>query len=178
MINARKLQHEFGYIQWRRVESLISRASNLINNGLEPGIIKETKYSALIGMGARRIIKDYLLDSDAVNLVKRLSLSYKLGKSYSTRNETAILSLLQKYCTYKKLPYAFQFKVMDCVYDFCCSNVLIEFDEPHHLEEKRQKKTDLHKDAVAIKNGYKIFRFKLHHDIIDMIKCIDCAQNK
>jgi very-short-patch-repair endonuclease len=172
MITARKLQKHVSYKEWRNFNTLIIRAKNLIANGVENGIIIEIKHTVLIGSGAVRIIDDYELDNDAENLIKRLSLSYKLGKSYSTRNETAVLGLLQKYCVNKGFSYDFQFKLDNFFYDFRCELILIEFDEPHH-QNRRQKKTDLNKESAATKNGYKLFRFTLKDDIVDMINCIE-----
>ncbi len=172
MITARKLQQEVNYKEWRNFNSLILRAKNLINNGVESGFIKDTEYPVNIGSGAIRLVEDYELDNDAVNLIKKLALSYKLGNSYSTRNETAVLGLLQKYCVNKGYVYDFQFNLDKFIFDFRCENILLEFDEPHH-QTKRQKKTDLDKEHIAIENGYKLFRFTLRNDIVDIIICIE-----
>jgi hypothetical protein len=53
-----------------------------------------------------------------------------------------------------------------------CGNILIEFDEPHH-QGKRQRKVDLDKENIARKNNYKLFRFTLYNDIVDIIICIE-----
>ena len=172
MTTARKLQKDYNYKEWRNFNTLILRAKNLIANGVENGVILDIKHTVPIGSGAVRIIDDYELDNDAENLIKKLSLSYKLGGSYTTRNETAILGLLQKYCIHKGFLYDFQFKLDKYIYDFCCEHILIEFDEPHH-QNSRQNRTDLNKENTAIENGYKLFRFTLKDDVVDMIKCIE-----
>jgi very-short-patch-repair endonuclease len=172
MITARNLQQEVNYKEWRNFNTLIIRAKNLINNGVESGFILDAKCTVNIGSGAVRIVDDYKLDEDAANLIKRLALSYKLGKSYSTRNETAILGLLQKYCVNKGYLHGFQYKLDKFIFDFRCENILIEFDEPHH-QNKRQEKTDMEKEKVAVGNDYKLFRFTLQNDIVDIILCIE-----
>lgn len=172
MKSARNLQKEVNYKEWRNFNTLILRAKNLISNGVESGVIKEAECAINIGSGAIRLVEDYELDEQAVQLIKRLALAYKLGKSHSTRNETAILGLLQKYCINKNYKYGFQFKLDNYIFDFQCENILIEFDEPHH-ENKRQQKIDADKDGVAKRNKYKLFRFTLYNDVIDIILCIE-----
>jgi len=169
---ARKLQHEVHYKKWSNFNTLILRAKNLIDNGVEIGVITETQCAVNIGYGAIRLVEDYELDEQAVRLIKRLALAYKLGKSYSTRNETAILGLLQKYCVNKNYSHDFQFKLENYIFDFQCENILIEFDEPHH-QDKRQRKVDLDKESIAKKNKYKVFRLTLQNDIIDVIMYIE-----
>ncbi len=172
MITARSLQKEVNYKEWRNFNTLILRAKNLISNGVESGVIKETECAVNIGSGAIRLVEDYELDERAVYLIKRLALAYKLGKSYSTRNETAVLGLLQKYCVSKNYFHDFQFKLENYIFDFQCENILIEFDEPQH-QNRRQRAIDIDKENIAKKNNYKLFRFTLHNDIIDIIMYIE-----
>ena len=171
-MNARKLQDVLNYKEWRNFHNLIIRAINLIENGIEKGEIKKTYTKVSLGSGAIRHVDDYVFDELALQLIKKLALSFKLGKSYSIRNETRILSLLQKYCIYKSIDYEFQFKLENYIYDFRFEQTLIEFDEPHH-ECKRQENIDRNKDIIALNNSYRILRFNLSNDIIDIIVALD-----
>lgn len=167
-MNARKLQKQLNYIDWRNFNNLILRAENLIKNGIENGLITKTICTVKLGSGSLRNIPDYYMDERAQILIKKLALSYKLNKSYLIRNETSILSLLQKYCIYKNIDYEFQFKLDKYIYDFKYEKTLIEFDEPHH-KETRQSFIDEEKNINAKNNGFKIVRIGLHKDIIDLI---------
>jgi len=169
MISARSIYKDLGYKQWRCFEGLIKRAINLIKNGIEKGIIKETKKETLIGSGAKRKVKDYLFNNDAFNLIERLSNGYKLNNCYSIRNETVLLGLLKKYCKKKGIKVNFQYSFGTFLYD-CCLNhkIFIEFDEPHH-KNKKQKNIDNRKDKYVKSQGYKILRFNLDNDIVDLI---------
>jgi very-short-patch-repair endonuclease len=172
MTSARKLQLETKYEKWDNFNNLIARAKNLITHGLYAGEIIDTECSINIGSGAVRCVKDYLLDKHSERLIKKMALSYKLGKVFLMRNETAVLGLLQKYCKHKGYYSEFQFHLGCYIFDFRCENLLIEFDEPSHIG-KRQKNVDALKNKTAQENGYLIFRFGLTHDIVDIIFCVE-----
>lgn len=172
MKSARELQKKVGYVSWQNFNYLILRALNLIRNGLERGFIEETRKAVNIGSGAVRNVIDYKLDSDAETLVKKLALGYKLGKSHSLRNETAILTLIEKYSRYQGYICEFQYELEGYLYDLRCENILIEFDEPHH-KYNRQQKRDRKKMEIAEKNGFVLYRVNLLDDIIDMIIYIE-----
>jgi very-short-patch-repair endonuclease len=106
-------------------------------------------------------------------LVRRLSLAHKLTEYRIGNNETAILCLLKKYCIHKNYEWEYQFHLEDRVYDFRCNKFLIEFDEPYHIHNKKQRQIDLVKNEMAVRNGYVILRFGFQHDIIDIIKAIE-----
>ena len=66
-------------------------------------------------------------------MLKDLASSYKLTKHYCTRNETALLTLLEKYCKLKGLEFRFQAKLDVFTFDALIENMIaVEFDEPHH----------------------------------------------
>jgi hypothetical protein len=168
---ARKIYKKIGYVKWENFDNLIGRAKNLIANAIKTGEIEDTHLIVDLGCGAKRKIKDYLLDDDALNLLSELSCSHKLNKVFSIRNEIAIISLLKKYCAIKKIPFKFQYKLGSYIYDCRINNFLLEFDEPHH-KGSRQKTIDWNKDIVAKKNNYKIIRIELKDDIMDIIKIL------
>jgi very-short-patch-repair endonuclease len=172
MISARKIRLELGYSKWGNFDNVISKLKHLIANGIERGEVIDSICEVVIGKGGVRKTKDYLLDSDAEKAIRKLTLSKKLGGLYSISNECAILSLLQKYCKNKNLFHDFQFRLDKYVYDFRCENILIEFDEAGHMA-KKQSVIDKLKDNIATENGYKILRFHITSDIIDMIQAIE-----
>src|SRR4051794_24319091 len=108
LVSARTVYRQLGYTKWERFEGLIKRANHLIQNGISQGVINKSSKLVSIGMGAKREIADYLLDPTAYQLIQTLAASYKLNTSFLIRNETAILTLLQKYCTRKRLAFQFQ----------------------------------------------------------------------
>ena len=166
--SARKIFKKLGYSRWQKFERLIQRSLNLIKNSLKEGCIKKTKIEVFIGSGAKRKIIDYLLDEKAFNLVCEMAQSYKLNKSHLLRNETLILSQLKKYCDFKKIKFEFQYQLGEYFFDCKIGNILIEFDEPHH-EEKKVLINDKKKNKIAKESHYKLLRFTLKDDIIDII---------
>lgn len=168
--SARAIFQELGYAEWRNFHGVIKRAIALIDNGLESGKITPISKEVLIGFGAKRVIKDYLMDQNAFALIKALSSAYKLNKSFLIRNETALLGLLKKYCRCKGLDFQFQFHLGGYIFD-CLINkrILIEYDEPHHKLSERQRLNDLKKDKLAAFHNYTLLRFGVHNDIIDAI---------
>lgn len=166
--SARKVYKKLGYSRWQKFERLIQRSLNLIKNNLKEGCIKKTKVEAFIGSGAKRNIVDYLLDEKAFNLVCEMAKSYKLNKSHLLRNETLILSQLKKYCNLEKIKFEFQYQLGQYFFDCKVGNILIEFDEPHH-EEKEVLINDTKKNEIAKENHFKLLRFTLKNDIIDII---------
>lgn len=170
-MNARELCNQLGYSEFRHFHPVIERCMNIINNGLEKGVITPSTKEVKIGSGAMRILKDYHLDYDAENLVRRMATGFKTNGSYPIRNETALFSLLKKFCVLNNIDHEFQFNLKDFVYDFRFENVLIEFDENHHLT-KRQKIIDEIKNTTALDNGYEIIRFDFSNDIIDILQTL------
>ncbi len=169
LLYARNIYKKMGYIRWENFNNLIIKAIQLINNGVENGVINKTYKVITIGSNARRNIIDYELDMDAIKLLERIS-SHKLNKPIALRNETVILTMIEKYCTLKNMPFIFQFKIDNFVYDCCINNnILIEFDEPHHKNTSRQKLIDSNKNLVAQYNCFQLIRFDISHDIIDII---------
>ena len=172
VVRARDICEGLGYKTWRNFNGLIEKAIQLINSGCEHGIILKTEKPVKIGFGAVRNVLDYELDADAVNILGRIS-SYKLNKDIRLRNETVILTMVKKYCDLKEIPFDFQVSIDGYKYDCCVNhNILIEFDEQHHCVN-RQQATDESKNAIATLNGYKIFRFDIYNDIIDIIDTLD-----
>lgn len=170
---ARDIQHLLGYAEWRNFQNLIFRAKNIILHKHSKGIIRKTKREVEIGSGAKRKIIDFEFDKHAFLVIKELSNSYKLNNYFSIRNETIVLQLVEKYCKGKNIEFCFQYKIGSYCYDCVINkNILIEFDEPHHLK-KRQKQIDLIKDEFAINNEYKILRVDLEMDIIDIVLFIE-----
>lgn len=171
-VSARDAYLQLGYARWENFNNLVKRAQNLINNGEYKGEITQTVKNVNTGKGAVRPLIDYLFDEYAFALIEKLANSYKINSYYSIRNETTILSLLKKYCAYKGIDFEFQYRtggyVFDCLIESSC---LIEFDEPHH-KRSRQSRKDILKDEYALKNGYKLFRFNIEHDIIDILSAL------
>ena len=75
--SARKIQKELKYSKWENFNGLIKRTINLINSGIRLGKITESFIEVKTGKGAIRKVKDYILDEDALIIIKELSLSYK-----------------------------------------------------------------------------------------------------
>jgi very-short-patch-repair endonuclease len=168
-MKARELCKELEYSEFRHFDPVILRCLNLINNGLDKGVITPCTKEAEIGSGAIRIVKDYDLDNDAERLVRKMAVGFKMNGSYPIRNETALFSLLKKFCLLNSIEHEFQFKLGEFIYDFRYEKTLIEFDESHHATA-RQTKVDKAKNQVAVDNGYEILRFGFQHDIIDILQ--------
>lgn len=171
---ARDIKGRFGYKEWRNFDGVIKRAIHLINFTCCDGVIKKTRRNVTIGSGAIREINDYLLDHDGLELIKKLSSSQKLNNIFSIRNESVVLQLIEKYCREKAIFFSFQYFLEE--YRFDCivgENILIEFDEPHHIWNTKQKIIDAKKEKIALLNGCKIFRIDLNMDIVDIILYIE-----
>jgi hypothetical protein len=167
---ARDVQKEFGYIEWRNFEGVIKRAIQIIINTQSNGVIQKTTKKIIIGSGALREIVDYKIDKNGLLLIKKLTSSQKLNNIFEIRNETIFLQLIQKYCIKTDIKFEYQFTFLNYRYDCKIgNNLLIEFDEPHHLINTKQKVIDINKSQVAIENKFKIFRINLEMDIIDVI---------
>lgn len=176
LISARDVYTSLGYVDWRNFRGVIKRAENLISNGKRIGFISETTKLINIGSGAKREIADYLMDKDAFQVVAELASSYKLNSFFGVRNETAVLSLLEKYCALKDIAFQFQYHLDRYVFDgLVGDSILLEFDEPHHRVASRQIKTDRAKHDCAITNGFILLRFDLSKDIIDVIVEVERA---
>ena len=172
MVYGRDLSKNMEYVRWENFNNLVEKAVQLINSGTEKGTITRITKLVSTGKNAKRNITDYEIDMDAVNLLERLS-SYKLNKSIRLRNETVILTMVKKYCTLKKIPFVFQFRINEFRYDCCVNNnTLIEFDEQQHHHSK-QIAIDERKNIAAQLNGFKLIRFNISHDIIDIIIELD-----
>lgn len=169
---ARELQTILEYSEWRNFKNTIEKARQLINNGLSNGEISDSIKVVDIGSNAVREIIDYKLDKIAVKLVNSLAYN-KLNKGALIRNETTILSMIQKYCKAKNIEFESQFKIENYKYDCIVGNkLLIEFDEQHHIG-KKQKSIDVLKEKLAREKGYIIQRFDILSDIIDIILNIE-----
>lgn len=168
-MKARILCKQLEYSEFRHFDQLIDRCLNLINNGLEKGVISPCMSEIEIGSGAIRIVKDYDLDHDAELLIRKMATGFKLGGVYPIRNETALFSLLKKFCLLNDIEHDFQFKLWGFIYDFRYENTLIEFDETHHATTLNKSIYKV-KNQLAIDSGYEILRFGFEHDIIDILQ--------
>ena len=140
----------------------------MIRCGTHRGEIVQTHKSVEIGSGAKRKIIDYLIDDDALELIKQLSYNKTIGE-IAVRNEVVLLTLLDKYCKAKGMSFEGQYFLSGFRYDALINgNILLEFDEQHHGKGK-QKYIDAEKDKLAQENGFKIVRFGISDDIIDII---------
>ncbi len=176
LISARDICASLGYVDWRNFRGVIKRAENLIRNGKRIGFISETTKLTNIGSGAKREIADYLLDKDAFQVVVELASSYKLNRFFGVRNETAVLSLLEKYCALKGIYFQFQYHLDRYIFDgLVGDSVLIEFDEPHHKTAGKNIKMDRAKDDWVRTKGFTLLRFDLSKDIIDVIVEVERA---
>jgi very-short-patch-repair endonuclease len=170
---ARGLYKKLGYDRWENFNNLVKRAANLICNGVERGVITKIKFPANIGGGATRYLTDYEFDANALDLIKRLANGFKINNCFSTTNETTLLQLLKKYCDYRGIKFTFQYQLGPFIYDCLIGDSLfIEFDEPHH-NKKRQSVLDRQKTVYAEGFHYRIIRFDLNQDIVDMIIAIE-----
>lgn len=168
----RELQVVLEYKEWRNFKNVIEKASQLISSGLSSGRVVETSKFIELPFGAIREIIDYKLDKDAVKLVNSLAYN-KLKKAPTSRNETMILSMVEKYCIAKGIEFEFQYPLEEYRFDCLIGNkLLIEFDEQHHIN-KNQRLIDKRKDKMAKKQGYDIIRFNILHDIVDIILVIE-----
>lgn len=168
--NARDLKSYFGYVGWQNFVGVVRRAVGIIKHKNLSGEIIETRYIVQTGHGAKRSIVDYLIDKDAMTLLQELCSSYKLNNFYSVRNETVILQMVEKYCHKKKIDFEYQYHIGPYIFDcMVADNVLIEFDEPHHCNNLRQKSSDNEKTLFAMDNGFVVYRVTLEMDIIDVI---------
>ena len=170
-MKARLLYLELGYSEFRNFDHLLRRCICLINNGLERGSIVPAYAEVEIGSGAKRIIRDYDIDEEAENLIRKMASRFKAEFSYPIRNETALFGLLKKFCELNHIEHETQFKLGDFSYDFRYEKTLIEFDEDHH-KNKRQNNIDNIKNQMAIESGYEILRFTLDNDIIDILQVL------
>ena len=115
------------------------------------------------------MVIDYELDLAARDAVLALPSSYKLHSHHQNRNETAILSLLQKWAEFRGWQFEFQKVSGEYRFDLLIGErIVVEFDEPHH-GTKRQQEADLERDNVVTSRNLQIVRFDLNHDIVDMI---------
>lgn len=164
----RNLYKKLGFATWENFNFNVEKAIQLINSGSYSGTIKKTSKTVSIGSGAKREIIDYLIDDDALNLIKQLSYNKIVGKP-AVRNEIAILTLLKKYCDGKQIDFQMQYKLNNFKYDALINNnLLLEFDEQHHCRKKQQI-IDLEKTNLAIEHGFYILRVGIKDDIIDII---------
>ncbi|MCP4104299.1 MAG: DUF559 domain-containing protein [Desulfobacteraceae bacterium] len=170
MISARKLKNELGYTEWRNFEGVIKRAISIIKHKHINGKIEKTSTIVDIGSGSKRKIVDYLLDKDALILLRELCSSFKLNNFYSIRNETVVLQLIEKYCRKRDIDFEYQFPIEKYLFDCKIGNkILIEFDESHHKINTRQKIIDHEKNTLAKTKGFNIYRVNIEMDIVDII---------
>jgi DNA-damage-inducible protein D len=172
IFSARQIYRQCGYTKWVNFHGVVLRATQLIKNLQAEGVIRKTKTKIRAGKGAVHEVLDYELCPKAYKLVRELCRSFKTDKCYSVRNETALLSLLRKYCTLKGIEFEPQCKVETFVYDCRIGSTLVEFDEPHHTSFRQQQR-DSKKDGAARRHGYKLMRFGLYADFVDMLFAIE-----
>lgn len=169
MHKARELQAELGYTEWRNFNNVVRKAIAVINSTGHEGRILGVTRSVKIGNGAIRKIADYDINDAARDLIKKIASNKKLHAWYTVSCETTILNLLKKYCVHKGIEYEHQFQLGEYFYDFKAGNTLIEYDEPHHHSDSKQRAIDLQKDLYAKSRGYNVMRFGLDDDIVDII---------
>lgn len=170
---SRDIYESLGYKRWENFAGLISRAKNMIANGIADGNITEQTREVAIGSGAIRAVDDHLLDWQAYELVKLLASSFKMNGHHISRNETAILGLIQKWCANRGMTAIPQSNINGNFSDLLIdSKISIEFDEPHH-EDARQKSRDIEKDFASASSGVKTLRIGLDHNVIDIIAMIE-----
>ena len=168
--SARDLRLYLGYAEWRNFSNVIKRAISIIKHKHIDGRIVETSIVVGTGKGAKREIVDYLLDADGVSVLSELCTSFKLNNFYSIRNETVVLQLVEKYCQKKGVDFQYQYRLGGFIFDCKVgNNILIEFDESHHLASIRQRKIDSEKNIVAKAEGFSLKRVDLEMDIADII---------
>ena len=168
--SARDLMPSLGYKQWRNFSGVIERAIGIIKHKHLKGEIVKTSIVVATCYGAKREITDYLLDQNGVSLLYELCSSYKLNNFYSIRNETVVLQLVEKYCQYKNVDFQHQYRIGEFLFDCKVGHkILIEFDEPHHQHNPRQKEIDAKKNVVAENEGFSVYRVDVEMDIIDII---------
>lgn len=168
--SARDLRLYLGYAEWRNFSNVIKRAISIIKHKHIDGRIVETSIVVGTGKGAKREIVDYLLDADGVSVLSELCTSFKLNNFYSIRNETVVLQLVEKYCQKKGVDFQYQYRLGGFIFDCKVgNNILIEFDESHHLDSIRQRRIDSEKNIVAKAEGFSLKRVDLEMDIADII---------
>lgn len=168
--SARDLMCHLGYKKWSNFSGVIRRAIGIIKHKHIRGEIVETSVVVRTGYNARREIVDYLIDADGVSLLNELCSSFKLNNFYLIRNETVVLQLVEKYCQKKDVDFQYQYRIGKFVFDCKVgNNILLEFDEPHHQINTRQKEIDDEKNIVAKAEGFSLKRVDLETDIIDII---------
>jgi very-short-patch-repair endonuclease len=169
-ISARTIMKSLGYSNWQNFDIAIRRTIGIISTGAGSGTIKQVTKPVTVGSGATRYVLDYLFDSEAFDLLVKVIAPYKLVNAPGVRNEAVLLSLLRKYCNLKDIPFEFQYHLGGYVFDAYIDNhTLIEFDEPSHQMDKKRLQKDARKEAYARSHGFKILRFDLTYDIVDMI---------
>lgn len=168
--SARDLMPRLGYKRWSNFAGVVERAIGIIKHKHLKGDIVKTNIVIVVGQGAKREIADYLLDQNGMSLLCELCSSYKLNNFYSIRNETVVLQLVEKYCQHKNVDFQHQYRLgkfrFDCKVG---NNILIEFDEPHHQHNPRQKEIDAEKNVVAKNEGFSMYRVNVEMDIVDII---------
>lgn len=171
---ARDLQHLLGYAEWRNFEGVIKRAIGIIKHQYLHGTIEKTNLTVQIGSGALRKVTDYKLDREAFQLLQQLCSSYKLNNCFSIRNESVVIQLAEKYCQKKGFVFEYQFRLENYIFDCMIGGkILIEFDEPHHVNSSRQRQIDTKKELLASQNNFLLFRINLEMDIVDLIVFIE-----
>lgn len=171
---ARDIYDGLGYAKWENFNTLIKRCKQLIAHGQHEGSIQDTERFVEIGYGARRRVIDYKLDAKAHQLVISMASAFKLVGHYPSRNETSILSFIERWCKAKNISFIAQSKeISGHVFDALVGgSVAIEFDEPHHLES-RQSLRDANKDRQSNESGIHVLRIGLESNVIDVIVDIE-----
>lgn len=176
MIKARELYKDFGYKKWENFNNNIEKAIQLYGNS-EGVTIEPTVTPQSIGSGAVRLIKDYVINEQGVEVIKKLCGSMKPLASIPVRNEVAICSQLIKYFSHKNIKTKFQYRLTPFVFDLQVGSVFFEFDEQYH-SGKVQSNIDKKKTEAATMNGFTVVRGFVTDDIVDIIIRIEEALTK
>ena len=168
--SARQLKDLLGYVEWRNFEGVVKRAIGLIQNQGRDGMILKTTMTVPMPKTATKTIVDYVVDESGLKLLIELSNGFKLNNCYPIRNESVILQMVEKWCVKHEVSFVYQHRLGDFVFDCMVGNlVLIEFDEPHHTYNTRQKRIDMVKNTTANLAGYYLFRVDVEMDIVEII---------
>lgn len=116
---------------------------------------------------------DYLLDESALSLLKLMAASFKMNGHHIARNEVAILGMVKKWADSKGRSAVSQAVIGPYFVDLLIdSNLVIEFDEPHHGEKGRVS-ADRARSDYLVDHGMDVLWFDLAADVVDITLCIE-----
>lgn len=172
-MRARSIQHELGYVRWENFNNVIKKCITLTRGNPEHSF-KPAMSLISLPKGAFRSIKDFELNDADIDLIKKMSGYSKPTGTYKIRIENIIVSLLKKYYAAKEIDVITQFWLGQYRYDCKINNVLVEYDEDHHLNES-QRIIDRLKNELATQNNYAMVRVQIEEDIVDAILKINAV---